>query len=142
MLLQISIAALIIVLTTMMHASGMVLVMHQLKKFYKQDEHYKQRWQIHIYHVGGSILIMFFISLLEVLLWAVTYLGLNALQNFEQALYFSMVTFTTLGYGDVVLNDYWRLLSSFEAANGIIMFGWTTAIVIYVVQRVYTIAEK
>jgi hypothetical protein len=52
-----------------------------------------------------------------------------------------MVTFTTLGYGDVLLDDRWRLLASFEAANGIIMFGWTTAIVMAVVHRIY-IAEK
>jgi hypothetical protein len=48
-----------------------------------------------------------------------------------------MVTFTTLGYGDVVLDQQWRLLASFEAANGIIMFGWTTAIVMAVVHHVY-----
>ena len=48
------------------------------------------------------------------------------------------VTFTTLGYGDIVLPDRWRLLSSFEAANGIIMFGWTTAVVMYVVQRSFS----
>ena len=48
-----------------------------------------------------------------------------------------MVTFTTLGYGEIVLDEQWPLLASFEAANGIIMFGWTTAIVIAAVQRVY-----
>jgi len=45
--------------------------------------------------------------------------------------------FTTLGYGDVVLSDRWRLLSSLQAANGIIMFGWTTAIVLATVQRIH-----
>jgi hypothetical protein len=44
---------------------------------------------------------------------------------------------TTLGYGDVVLAEQWRLLSSFEAANGIIMFGWTIAIVGNGVQLIY-----
>ena len=48
-----------------------------------------------------------------------------------------MVTFTTLGYGDVLLDENWQLLASFEAANGMIMFGWTTAIIIAVVQRVH-----
>jgi voltage-gated potassium channel Kch len=90
-----------------------------------------------IYLVSGVVILMFLASLLEVLVWAVTYLTLNAIQGFERALYFSMVTFTTLGYGDVVLAEQWRLLSSFEAANGIIMFGWTTAIVIAAVQRIY-----
>ena len=70
------------------------------------------------------------------------YLALNALQSFEKALYFSMVTYTTLGYGDVILHDRWRLLSAFGSANGIIMFGWTTAIVIAAVQRIYSVGEK
>jgi hypothetical protein len=90
-----------------------------------------------ILHVSEIVLLMFFVSVIEVLIWAITYLVLNAIQGLEQALYFSMVTFTTLGYGDVVLTEQWRLLSSFEAANGVIMFGWTIAIVINVVQRFY-----
>jgi len=80
---------------------------------------------------------MFLVSVLEVLAWAATYLALNAIQGFEQALYFSTVTFTTLGYGDILLDERWRLLASFEATNGIIMFGWTTAIVVAAVQRIY-----
>ena len=55
----------------------------------------------------------------------------------EDALYFSMVTFTTVGYGDVILDERWRLLAAFEAANGIIIFGLTTAVVVAVVQSVY-----
>lgn len=91
----------------------------------------------HILWVGEVVLLMFLVSLMEVLVWAVAYLSLNAIQGFERALYFSMVSFTTLGYGEIVLDERWRLLSSFEAANGIIMFGWTTAIVIASVQKAY-----
>ena len=80
---------------------------------------------------------MFCVSLVEVLLWAAAYLALHAIEGFEKAVYFSMVTFTTLGYGEIVLDERWRLLASFEAANGIIMFGCTAAIVIASVQRVY-----
>ena len=87
--------------------------------------------------VSGIVLMMFLISLVEVFIWACAYLVLNAIEGMEQAVYFSMVTFTTLGYGDVLLDERWRLLASFEAANGIIMFGWTTAIVIAAVQRLY-----
>ena len=70
-----------------------------------------------------------------------TYLALNAIDGLEKALYFSMVTFTTLGYGEIVLDERWRLLASSGAGNGIIMFGWTTAIVIAAVQRIYLIKE-
>ena len=93
--------------------------------------------QMHFYWIAGVVLLMLVVSLLEVSVWAAMYVLLDAIEGFERALYFSMVTFTTLGYGDIVLESRWQLLAAFEAANGIIMFGWTTAIVIAVVQRVY-----
>jgi hypothetical protein len=48
-----------------------------------------------------------------------------------------MVTYTTLGYGDVLLDENWRVPASYQAVNGIIMFGWTTAIIIYAIRQVY-----
>ena len=135
MLLNIAIAAFMMVLTTAIHAGGMVLALRVIRK---KGGHFRQRLQAtHIYWIAGIVLMMFLVSVVEVLVWAIPYLLLNAIQGFEQALYFSMVTFTTLGYGDVLLAERWRLLASFEAANGIIMFGWTTAIVIAAVQRIY-----
>lgn len=85
--------------------------------------------------VSALVLLLFLASVLESLLWALTYLASGAIEGLEQALYFSIVTYTTLGYGDITLNEDWRLLASFEAANGIIMFGWTTALIVAVVQR-------
>ena len=55
---------------------------------------------------------------------------------YERAVYFSIVTFTTLGYGDITLPyEEWRILSGVEALNGILLFGWTTAFLFAVVQR-------
>jgi hypothetical protein len=140
-LFNIALAALLMVMTTAIHTGGMILVMCVIRS--KTTGHMRPRLQrTPIYRVGGVVVLMFLVSVLEVLVWAVAYLALNAIQSFEQATYFSMVTFTTLGYGDVVLAERWRLLASFEAANGIIMFGWTTAIVLAVVQRVYFSQES
>jgi voltage-gated potassium channel Kch len=50
---------------------------------------------------------------------------------------FDLETFTTLGYGDITLPEQWRMLGAFEAATGVIMFGWTTALIVAVVQRMY-----
>jgi voltage-gated potassium channel Kch len=130
-----AIAALLMVVTTAIHASGMLLVVRVVLTKDVQSRHRKKL--MHLFSVGGVVLLMFFVSVIEVLVWSVTYLWLDALEGFEEATYFSMVTFTTLGYGEIVLDEQWRLLASFEAANGIIMFGWTTAIVLAVVQRVY-----
>ena len=57
------------------------------------------------------------------------------LDTFEQAVYFSMVTFTTLGYGDIRLGPDLRLLSGIEALNGILLVGWTTALLFAVLQH-------
>ena len=63
---------------------------------------------------------------------------ITSLPNLETAFYFSMVTFTTLGYGDVVLTGNWRTLASIQAANGVIVFGWTTALIFVYIQQIYT----
>jgi hypothetical protein len=83
------------------------------------------------------VLFLFVPIILDVTLWATLYCLLGALPTFENALYFSMVTFTTVGYGDIVLNKDWRLLATFEAMNGWIIFGWATALIIAIVQRLY-----
>jgi hypothetical protein len=78
--------------------------------------------------------------MLQVTLWAAVYrwvLPAGGLETFEQALYFSLVTFTTLGYGDITLGPEWRLLSGIEALNGILLVGWTTALLFAVVQRTW-----
>ena len=81
---------------------------------------------------------MFVAVLVESAIWAATYVAVGAITGFEPALYFSMVTFTTLGYGDIVLHDGWRLLASFQAVNGIVMVAWTTALVVAVAHDVQT----
>lgn len=84
------------------------------------------------------VLFMFLAMIIDVWLWAAVYMIIGAIDTLEEALYFSTTTFTTIGYGDVVLGREWRLLASFEGANGLIMFGWTTALVIAAIQRFYT----
>jgi len=79
------------------------------------------------------------VAYLESTLWASFYVFVGALATFGDALYFSIVTFTTLGYGDITLDEPWRVLGAFEAANGIILFGWTTAIIVAAVQRVFAV---
>jgi len=134
MLPDIGIGIALMIVTVVVHTGAMMLIMQRMRR--RDCGRPNTRWD-EIGEVAGAVLVLFFATVIEVAIWAVTYLALQAMDTFEAALYFSMVTFTTLGYGDITLQEDWRLLSSIQAANGIIIFGWTTALVIAVVQRMY-----
>ncbi len=128
---------LLLVLTTAVHAGAMVLVFDGLKIMHAE------RWSrssglSRLLVVSALIVLMFLASLVETGLWAFTYHLVGALPELSTAFYFAMVTYTTLGYGDVTLGEEWRLLSAFSAANGTVMFGWTTALLMALVHRLYT----
>lgn len=74
-------------------------------------------------------------NIVQVAFWALLYRLLGAFADFETAMYFSGVTFTSLGYGDVLLQGRMRLLGPLQAANGLMMFGITTALFISVIQQ-------
>lgn len=85
------------------------------------------------------ILWMFLGICIETLVWALVYLAdpqITVLPDAQTAFYFSMVTFTSLGYGDIVLTGNMRVLSAIQAANGLIIFGWTTALIFYYIQKI------
>ena len=92
--------------------------------------------------IVSFVLFMFLGIVIDVWIWAGVYVALQAISSLEEALYFSTTSFTTIGYGDIVLTREWRLLSSFEGANGMIIFGWTTALVIAAIQRFYSWHEQ
>ena len=85
------------------------------------------------------LMIMTIGSLLQVMIWALLFMALGEFDQPEAALYYSAVNFSTLGYGDIVMTERWRLLGPLEAMNGILMFGVSTALmsatVSYVVRH-------
>lgn len=139
MLTNVLIVIALTILTTGLHAGGMILALRlvglagKVSLVRRVIMPFYRPW----FRISIIVLLMFVVSVAEVTLWAGAYQLLGAIDSFEPALYFSMVTFTTLGYGEIVLDPNWRLLASCQAAIGIIMFGWTTAIVIASVQQFY-----
>jgi len=89
--------------------------------------------------LSGGMLIVFVGHLLQVGLWALLFVGLGEFNSYASAFYHSMVNFTSLGYGDLVMSEDWRLLGAIEAAGGILMFGVSTgvglAVVTALIQR-------
>ena len=73
--------------------------------------------------LGVVLLLLFTGHALQFASWAVLFVWLGEFSDFETAFYHSVVNFTSLGYGDIVMSEKWRLLGALEAANGILMFG-------------------
>ena len=91
-----------------------------------------------------TAVVLLLLHFIEVVLWALFYFMLpdNAgLNSWPEAVYFSIITFTTLGYGDITLSPAWRQLSGMEAMVGIVVFGLTTAILFTVIQRAWRVGH-
>jgi hypothetical protein len=78
---------------------------------------------------------MILLHLLEIILWGVVYAAASAMPDLQTAAYFSAVTYTTTGYGDLTLPAEWRLVGGIEALTGILMCGLSTGFFVAVVSR-------
>lgn len=131
---NLGIASAMVALTVTIHFFGILALLHVLRRNGK-------RFHAHESVRGQGALLLFIIfgliatHTVEIWTYAVLYLGVGALQDFETALYFSTVSFASLGYGDIVLGPDWRLVSAIESANGLILFAWSTAFLMSVMAR-------
>jgi Ion channel len=85
--------------------------------------------------VAAAISFAFAAHLTEIALWAALYMVCGEFAEFGAAFDHSAVNYTSLGYGDVVMSPSWRLLGPLAAANGLLMFGVSTAMIFAVIQR-------
>lgn len=80
----------------------------------------------HEYRILGPVMMFLLLGhLLQFATWALLFRLIGEFADFETALYHSIVNFTSLGYGDIVMSPSWRMLGALEAANGVMMFGLT-----------------
>ena len=95
---------------------------------FKQTHSGRETWAFDIILLSMVMLLMLFSNFAQMCIWALLFMLLGEFSAFGPALYFSAVNFATLGYGDIVMTDRWRLLGPLEAATGILMFGVSTAV--------------
>ena len=79
---------------------------------------------------------------LEAAIWAAAYLWLGALNSFADAMLYSLDSITTRGESGLVLQRHWRLMGALEAANGVLLFGLSTAFLFVVLERTWQILNK
>lgn len=133
-LYQILIGSLLVPFTILVQVAFIQVAIKRLQSLEKKEVKLKTLTITGI--LSASTLWMLAALSTAIWMWALFFLKLNAFETLEESLYFSMVAFSTLGFGDLVLPDQWRILSGVVAANGLILFGLTTAFLFAVLVRI------
>ncbi len=118
-------------LCVIVHAMGMMAALRWLRQATTQVEarFWISTWLL--VRVAGWIILL---HLVEIAVWAFFYAWDHGMPDLTSAFYFSAVTYTTTGYGDLVLPSEWRLVGGVEALTGILMCGWSAAFFVAVVS--------
>ncbi len=137
MLLTILLGLVVIGITVVIQGYGTYFWMLKFQDYHQRltAEEFRRR-TVRILIITSSFLI--FIHLIQSSIWATLYVllpGIDEFESFEKAIYFSLVTFTTLGYGEITIDSDNRILAGLEAINGIILIGWSTAFMFSVFQE-------
>lgn len=137
MLISILLGVCLAIVTIIVHATGTSFLIALLRR--KREIALASRMgELNVLAFTAVALLV--IHTVETVIWAVTYFWVvkgETFRTLEDAVYFSTVTFTALGYGDLVLTGQWRMLSAFQAMTGLLIFGWSTALLFAVVQRIW-----
>jgi len=138
MFVQIAIGTVLILISTLV-AGGTFLVLEHLlvqrRRWFRKPPH----WLRVLALLAATVVAILGIATVAVWIWALTFLALGIFATLESAVYFSLVAFTTLGFGDVLLPLDWRLLAGMQALNGLLMIGLLGALLVDVMRRVRTI---
>src|SRR5687767_13194960 len=136
MLTEISVAAVIVIVCLLLHVAGILLMAEWLL----QHRQYFERSGARI-HVSLLMMILFsgimLLHVAETSLWAVFYYSRELFPDFETSLYFSLVSYAAIGYGDVLLPRNWRLLGAIEGVSGLLLCGISTAFIFAVINAMF-----
>ena len=140
MLKQLLLALVLTIVTVMIHAAGSVHVVLPMAGIWskKRETHNIAKPGLLLSRMVSGLLLL---NLLEMTIWAIAFAMLGILPDFDTALYYSLKSYTTVGYGDVLPPMSWRLIGPIEAAVGVLMLGWSTASLSRLCSRYSQIAD-
>ena len=131
---QLFVAWCLMAASVVIHAYGVVAALQWLRRRKAPDDARLAPWAWLFVAIAGWIILL---HVVEIVVWAVAYTAIGAMPDLQAGVYFSAVTYTTTGYGDLVLPPAWRLVGAVEALTGILMAGWSTGFFFAVVMRMH-----
>jgi len=132
MISKLLVALVLMAVSVAIHASGVAAALNWSRRRSNAQRFGRSIW---LFIVVAAWMVLFHLA--EISVWAMFYLFTGAIPDLASSLYFSAVTYTTTGYGDVVLPRDYRLVGGVEALTGILMCGWSTGFFFAVVERMY-----
>lgn len=133
MLAQLTLAFVVVSICVLIHIVGMVILAEWLLKRRAAIEERADVLQLTLLLITVFAVIIM-LHLAETVIWAFFYQQRGLFPDYESALYFSMKSYSTVGYGDVLLPQRWRLLGCVEAITGVLLCGLSTAFIFVVVN--------
>lgn len=133
MLLQLLVGLLVSTIAIMIHALATVGTIGIARAVARRRSAFPQ---LHLMGVMvATVLLLMLAHTVEIVVWSLSYAIVGAAPAGSDLLYFAFVNYTTLGYGDVTPVKAWQLLGPMAAMNGILMFGWSTAVLFEVLLK-------
>jgi hypothetical protein len=133
MMIQLLVGSCVSVINIMVHALATVAAISIARRTGLKDAR-----RPHLYLMGvmvATALVLMLAHTIEIVVWSLSYAVVGAAPEGSELLYFAFVNYTTLGYGDVIPVKEWRLVGPMAAMNGILMFGWSTAVLFEVLLK-------
>lgn len=128
LIINLALGTVMISLTVVIHTFGLIAVTHAMS--WVTDRIRLHGHRSRMLAMNTVVIGVFVVLTAEVWLWAAAYSLIGVVDSFETALYFSTITFSTVGYGDVVPHPEWRMMAALEGVNGFLLIGWSTAYLI------------
>ena len=137
MLLQLGVATLMVIATVLLHACGLAVLGRFLRLEARQEvtRHVPAISARTLAFTLALVLSLFVLHGLEIWGYAFLYLSLHAVADLATAVYFSTITYASIGFDDRYMASDWRLVSAIEGVNGVLLLGWSTAFFVTVVTR-------
>jgi len=136
MLTEIAIALVIVFVCLLLHVAGILVMAEWLLQRRQYFERSRARMHFSILMIALISGIML-LHVAESRMWATFYCTSELFPDFETSLYFSLVTYTAIGYGDVVLPQKWWLLGAIEGVSGVLLCGLSTAFIFAVMNAMF-----
>ncbi len=134
LLLNLILGILLISMTVVIHTFGLMGVTHTMSWITSHVRLHGHRSRI--LAMNTVVIGVFAVLTAEVWLWAICYRAIGFIEDFPTALYFATITFSTVGYGDVIPHPEWRMLAALEGINGFVLIGWSTAYLVAAGMRI------